>query len=170
MIREPERHFEQLTINPRFRELHLRVLSVGRVDDAGAADLSDFLPISIKHPARDFTRPNHVLNEENPSREAKTQLVKQLDVLQQIVVGGCGVRVFVVVAIYQQFHDGFGAVGDEVVLLRRRRYQWNLADWVDLLSFRLQRSFTRLGQLFEAVVLGLSQKLRRSPNRFWQCH
>ena len=80
-------------------------------------NLGYFLSVSIKAPATNFITPDDILRErmamkrlrlllllllahldkEHPIAEAKTKLVKELDVLQQVVVAGTSVAVLVVV-------------------------------------------------------------------------
>jgi hypothetical protein len=45
-----------------------------------------------------------ILDEEDPVAESQRQLVKELDVLQQIVVAGPRVAVLVVMPVYQQLN------------------------------------------------------------------
>lgn len=51
----------------------------------------------------------------------EAELVEELDVLEDVVVGGAGVAVLVVVAVDQQLDDGFRRVGGDQRLERRRR-------------------------------------------------
>jgi len=62
------------------------VFLVGAVDDGRAADLGNLLPVSIVRPAADLLAADHVLDEQDPAVETQRQLVKQLNVLQQVVV------------------------------------------------------------------------------------
>ena len=48
---------------PGLRELDLGVLSVCGVDDGGAADLCDSLPVAVKAPAANLVRTDHILDE-----------------------------------------------------------------------------------------------------------
>ena len=58
------------------------------VDDGGAADLGYLVFMSVEGPTANLLTADHVLDEENATVEAQTQLIKEFDVLQQIVVGG----------------------------------------------------------------------------------
>lgn len=66
------------------------------IDYRGTANLGDLAPVSVKGPAADFISEN-VFNEEHSTVEAQAQFIKQLNVLQQVVVGVTGevTRVFV---------------------------------------------------------------------------
>ena len=55
------------------------------VDYGCAADLRQFASLSVERPAADLVA-DHVLDEENTAIVAQRQLVKQLNVLQQVVV------------------------------------------------------------------------------------
>lgn len=55
------------------------------VDDGGAAHLGQLAALPIEGPAADLV-PDHVLDEQHSAVEAQRQLVKQLDVLQQVVI------------------------------------------------------------------------------------
>jgi len=73
-------------VNPSMQVTDLRVLLVGAVDNGRAADLGDLLSVSVVRPAADLLTANHVFDENNATVETQRQLVKQLDVLQQVVV------------------------------------------------------------------------------------
>ena len=59
---------------------------VRAVNYGGAAHLWDLLSVSIEGPAADLLAPDDVLHEQDATVESQRQLVKQLDVLQQVVV------------------------------------------------------------------------------------
>jgi hypothetical protein len=56
------------------------------VDYGGAAHLSDLTALPIERPAADLI-PDHVLDEEHTAVEPQRELVKQLNVLQHVVIG-----------------------------------------------------------------------------------
>lgn len=64
---------------------HLGLLLLRGVDDGGAAHLGQLSALTVERPAADLV-PDHVLHEEDTSVEVQGQPVKQLDVLQQVVV------------------------------------------------------------------------------------
>lgn len=86
------------------------------VDDGRGRNLCHLLSVTVKGPAADLIASNHVFDEEDTSRESKAQLVKQLQILEQVVITGRRVAVLVVVTIDQQLDDG----------LCRRSYQTGL--------------------------------------------
>ena len=49
--------------SPGFRKLNFRVLSVGGVDDGGAADLGDAFAVAVEAPAADLVRADDVFDE-----------------------------------------------------------------------------------------------------------
>ena len=55
------------------------------VDDGGAAHLGDLAALPVERPAADLVS-DHVLDEEHTAVEAKGELVKQLNVLQHVVI------------------------------------------------------------------------------------
>lgn len=71
--------------DPGLWELHLGLLLLRGVDDGGATHLRDFAALPVERPAADLV-PQHVLEEEQPPVEAQGQLVKQLDVLKEVVI------------------------------------------------------------------------------------
>ena len=71
---------------------HLRLFPFGGVDNGGATHFGHFVLVAVEGPTADLLTPNHVFNEQNPIVEAQTQLIKEFDVLQQIVVGGAEKR------------------------------------------------------------------------------
>jgi len=62
------------------------VFLVRAVDDGRAADFRDLLAVSVVRPAADLLTADHVLDEHDPPVETQRQLVKQLYVLEQVVV------------------------------------------------------------------------------------
>ena len=58
------------------------------VDDGGAANLRDLVLVAVKRPTANLLTANHVFNKQNATVEAQTQLIKEFNVLQQIVIGG----------------------------------------------------------------------------------
>lgn len=72
---------------------------VSGVYDRGAAHLSNAPIITIKRPAAYLVRSDHILDEKNTSTKAQRQLVEQFNVLEQIIVRGVCVRVFVVMSV-----------------------------------------------------------------------
>lgn len=93
------------------------MFSVCGVDNGCATNFSYFLPIAIEHPASDLTRSNHIFDEQYTAGESQRQLVKQLNILQQVVIACVGVAVLIVMAIDEQFNDWLGACADEIRLL-----------------------------------------------------
>lgn len=65
---------------------YLGLLLLRGVDDGRAADLGQLAALTVKGPAADLVS-NHVFDEEDAAVEAKRQPVKELDVLQHVVVG-----------------------------------------------------------------------------------
>ena len=59
---------------------------VGAIDDRRTADLGDLLSMSVVRPTADLLAANHILDEHDTAIETQRQLVKQLYVLQQVVV------------------------------------------------------------------------------------
>lgn len=55
------------------------------VDDGGATDLRNFSALAVKRPAADLI-PDDVLYEQDPPVEAQGEFIKELDVLQHIVI------------------------------------------------------------------------------------
>lgn len=55
------------------------------INDGGTANLSDLASLSIEGPAADFVS-QHVFNEKHSTVKAQPQLIKQFDVLQQVVI------------------------------------------------------------------------------------
>ena len=106
-----EQAVQRLLVDPGLGELDLGVLPVGGVDDGGAADLGDLDPVAVEAPAADLARSDDVLDEEDTVGEPETELVKELDVLEDVVVRGACVGVFVVVPVDEQLDDGLLGVG-----------------------------------------------------------
>lgn len=71
--------------DPGLWELHLGLLLLRGIDNGGATHLRDFAALPVERPAADFVA-QHVLEEEQPPVEAQGQLVKQLDVLEEVVI------------------------------------------------------------------------------------
>ena len=63
------------------------MLLVCAVDDGCAADLGLFMSHRVERPAADLLTPDHVLDEEDAFVEAQRETVKQLQVLQKIIIG-----------------------------------------------------------------------------------
>lgn len=55
------------------------------INDGGTANLSDLASVSIEGPAADFIS-EHVFNEKHSTIKAQPQFIKQLNVLQQVVI------------------------------------------------------------------------------------
>lgn len=64
---------------------HLGLLLLCGIDDRGAADLGQLAALTVKGPTADLVS-DHVFDEEDAAVEAERQSVKQLNVLQQVVV------------------------------------------------------------------------------------
>ena len=77
------------------------------------SDLCDLLAVSVEAPAADLVRSDDVLDEEDAVGEAQAEFVEQLDVLEDVLVGGPGVAVLVVVAVDQKLHDRLQGVGGD---------------------------------------------------------
>ena len=69
---------------------HLCMFFVGRVDYRVATDLADFTPVTVKRPATNFARANHILDKQNSTVKAQRHFVKKLDVFQEIIVRSSG--------------------------------------------------------------------------------
>jgi len=63
------------------------VLLVRAVHDGRATHFSNLLPVAVVRPAADLLAADHVLDEQDATVETQRQLVKQFNVLQQVVVG-----------------------------------------------------------------------------------
>lgn len=61
------------------------LLLLSGINDGGTADLCNLASLSIKGPAADFIS-QHVFNEEHSTIKAQPQFIKQLNVLQQVVI------------------------------------------------------------------------------------
>lgn len=59
------------------------------INDGGTANLSDLASISIEGPAADFIS-EYVLHEKHSTIKSQPQFIKQLNVLQQVVIGITG--------------------------------------------------------------------------------
>ena len=59
---------------------------VGAVDDRRTANFGNLPTVSIVRPTADLLAADHILDEHNTAVETQRQLVKQLDVLEQVVV------------------------------------------------------------------------------------
>ena len=64
---------------------YLGLLLLRGVDDGGATHLGDLAALTVERPAADLVS-DHVLDEEHTAVEAKGELVKQLNVLQHVVI------------------------------------------------------------------------------------
>lgn len=64
---------------------YLCLFFLGRINDGGTADLSDLPPLPVERPAADLVA-DHVFDEEHPPVEPQGELIKELDVLQHVVV------------------------------------------------------------------------------------
>jgi hypothetical protein len=162
---------ECFLVDARFWEFNFCVLSIGAVDDGSAANLGNLLSVSVKHPTSDLTRSDDVLDEQNATREAQRELIKQFNVFQKVVVAGVRVAVLVVVAVDEELHDGLCARAYQVILLCGRCDEWNFADGIELFLLGVECSLAGLGELLYAVVLGLGQQLSQSLSCVgqWSC-
>ena len=77
----------------------------------------------IKGPTADLIGSYDILDEEDSVGEPERQLVEQFDVFQDVVVGGTGVRIFVVMTINQQFDYGFHGIGRDQSLVVSEKKQ-----------------------------------------------
>ena len=108
-------------------ELNFGVLPVSGVDNSSATNLSDLLTVTIEAPAADLVAANNILDEENSVAEPQTQLVKQFNVLQEVVIAGPSIAVLV--SVDQKLHHGLNVVGvDQSLLLLLTRDQRHSAD------------------------------------------
>ena len=109
-----------------------------------------------------------------PVGETQAELVEELDILEDVVVGGAGVGVLVVVAVDEQLDDGLGGVGgDEGLLLLGRGDERHPDDGHHRLRRLLQvlhRLLARVGQRLDAKVLGLGQQLGQLTTALWMKH
>ena len=120
--------------------------------------------MTVKTPAANLITSNDILYEEDPVAESETELVKKLNVLQQVVITGPGVTVLVVVPVDQQLHHRLHVVGrDECLLLPLAGDKGHPADGDNIwaLSPHLPQTVLRgTAQLLDAVVLGLCLQLQ----------
>jgi len=65
----------------------LGVLLVRAVHDGRATHFGNLLPVAVVRPAADLLAADHVLDEQDATVETQRQLIKQFNVLQQVVVG-----------------------------------------------------------------------------------
>ena len=72
---------------PANQRNHLGVFLVCAVNNGSAADLGHFDRVPKKGPAADLLAADDILDEKNPLPEPQGQLVEELHVLQQVVVG-----------------------------------------------------------------------------------
>ena len=62
------------------------MLAIGGVDDGFAANLSHLSPVAVECPATDLPPADNVLHELDAAAETHRQLVKELYVLQEVVI------------------------------------------------------------------------------------
>lgn len=65
---------------------YLCLFLLSSIDDGSAADFGDLPPLPVERPAADLIS-NHILYEEHSPIKPQGQLVKQLYVLQHVVIG-----------------------------------------------------------------------------------
>ena len=162
---EEHRVDEYLLEDARVGKLDLGLLLLGRVDNAGAADLGELASVAVEVPAADLLGAGRVLDEVNARLELGRHALEQLDVLEQVVVGRARVRVLVVVAVDEQPDAGLVGGGEYArqVALRRDHGDNGRAN-VGLVALggggrcRLERTHALLDerdQRLNAVELGL---------------
>ena len=105
-------------------------------------------------------------------RKPQAELVEQLDVLQDVVVGGAGVRVLVVVAVDEQLHDRLGRVcSNQRLLFLGRGDEGHPHDGHHRFRRLLQilhGLLARLGQRLDAKILGLGDQLGQLAPALWK--
>lgn len=75
----------QVQSNGKSCPSYLCVLLLSGIDNGCAADFGELAALSIKGPATDLIT-DHVLQEENTAVVAQGQFLKQLNVLQEVVI------------------------------------------------------------------------------------
>ena len=78
-----QRLFEDLCLG----KLDFCVLAISGIDDGLAAHLCHLPPMAVEGPTADLTPADNVLHELDPAAETHRQLVKELYVLQEVVIG-----------------------------------------------------------------------------------
>lgn len=96
---------------------YFRIFPICSINNSSATNFGNLFSMTIKRPTADFIRSNDVLDEEDSVGEPERQLVKQFDVLKDVVVGGTGVGIFIVVTIDQKFDYGFHGIGRDQSLI-----------------------------------------------------
>lgn len=105
------------------------MLPVGCIHNAAGRQFGHFVLPSVKMPTTDFTvAATGILDEKHTITESKTQLIKQLQILQEIIVRIRCVAVLVVVTIDQQFDDWFATVSDQYTLFTSISDDWYAND------------------------------------------
>ena len=57
--------------------------------------------MAIEAPTTNFIWTNYVFNEKYTIAEAKRQFVEKLNIFQKVIIRGSGIRILIVVPIYQ---------------------------------------------------------------------
>lgn len=71
-----QKNVQRLLVNSRVGKFNFRLRLLCSVNNRGAADFGQFLPVSVKSPTADFVVANQVFDEKNAPVEAKGQLVE----------------------------------------------------------------------------------------------
>lgn len=79
------------------------MLFVGCVHDGCAAKFCHFFSVTVETPATDFVRADDILDKNYTTAEAQRQTVEHFEILEEIIIRGRGIRIFIVVSINQQF-------------------------------------------------------------------
>ena len=63
--------------------------------------------MAVEAPTTNFIWTDYIFDEKHTITEAKGQFVKKLNVFQKVVIGCSGIRILIVVTIYQKFYNWF---------------------------------------------------------------
>lgn len=80
-----------LNVPPQLRDAYFRLLFFRGIDDGSATHFCNLAAFTVERPAADLI-PEHVFDKQHTAVESKHEFVKQLDVLQQVVIRVAGCR------------------------------------------------------------------------------
>ena len=89
---------------------YLGIFPVGGIHNCSAANLTNPFPMTIKTPTANFVGTNDILDEKYTTTKSKGELVKQLNVFEEVVVRRTGVAVLVVMTVDQKFDYWFQSI------------------------------------------------------------
>lgn len=95
---------------------------VSGVDDRSATNLGNLFAVSIETPTTNLIATDNVFHKQYSFAEFQCQLVEHVQVLEQILVRGAGVRVLIVMSIDEQLHRWFVCRFDQYRLFTFRCY------------------------------------------------